>query len=263
MPELPDVEVFRRYTEQNAVGRDLFSAEVLDERCLDGVSASEFEQAVSATTFAGTRRIGKQLFVSLSSGRWLTLHFGMTGYPEFSPEGRPADYARVVFHFADGAALSYVLKRMLGRIGLAESPERFAAERGLGEDALRMSEERFSDLLRTARGGAKSLLMNQSRIAGIGNMYSDEILFDAGVHPSSACRALDRSALSRLDHARRSIFETAIERHVDPAAMPEDWLFPRREDGTSCPRCGGRIRREVIAGRGAYFCADHQHLYRS
>jgi formamidopyrimidine-DNA glycosylase len=185
----------------------------------------------------------------------------MTGYLAVSEAGEAAEYARILFHLGGGRILSYVLKRMLGRAGTTASPETFAREHELGPDALEMGSDEFTELLTTVRGGAKALLMNQSRLAGIGNIYSDEMLFHAGIHPSSACRELDREARDRLDVARAEVLKTAIDCDVDPDAMPPDWLLPRREDGTSCPRCGGTIRRTVISGRGAYVCPDHQRRY--
>lgn len=261
MPELPDVEVFRRYLEREAGGADVLEAEVFDERCLDGISAHRFERLAAGRQLGRTVRRGKHLFVRLAEDHWLTLHFGMTGYLQAASAEESVDYARIAFHLAGEKTLYYVLKRMLGRVGMSDSPESFATGHELGPDALEVPRDEFLSLLSAARGGVKSLLMNQSRLAGIGNVYSDEMLFHAGIHPGSACRGLDDEARDRLETARSRVLETAIECEVDSQLMPEDWLLPRREDGGTCPRCGGTIRREVISGRGAYLCDEHQKGY--
>ncbi|NBF39973.1 MAG: DNA-formamidopyrimidine glycosylase, partial [Spirochaetes bacterium] len=137
----------------------------------------------------------------------------------------------------------------------------FIDEHDLGPDALDLDSGAFDGLLQSVRGGVKSLLMNQSRIAGIGNIYSDEMLFQAGVHPAARCRDLDADVRGRLDEARRNVLETSIERDADPQRLPREWLLPRRDDGASCSRCGGSIRREVVSGRGSYFCDTHQERF--
>lgn len=263
MPELPDVEVFRRYLDRHAGGKDVLEAEVFDTRCLEDLSRSSFESGLSGTTLGRSVRRGKHLFVQLSADSWLTLHFGMTGYLVYTEEDEAAPaYARIAFRLAGGATLYYVLKRMLGRAWLTDAPERFAAEQDLGPDAFDLSGAEFNGLLASVRGKVKSLLMNQARLAGIGNIYSDEMLYHADIHPSSSCRALDESARRRLDETRLSVLSTAIEREADPAALPDDWLLRHRDEGATCPKCGGTIRRVVLSGRGAYLCEGHQKTYK-
>ena len=262
MPELPDVEVFRRYFDRHAGGKDVLEAEVYDTRCLEDVSKSSFERRLAGTTFGRSMRRGKQMFVRLGADHWLTLHYGMTGYLVHAAEDEEEpDYTRVAFRLAGGGALYYVLKRMLGRVGLTDSPEQFADDKELGPDAFDLSGADFRELLASVRGKVKSLLMNQARLAGIGNIYSDEMLFQAGIHPDSECRSLDDSARRRLDEARLAVLRAAIDRQADPDAMPGDWLLPHRDDGATCPKCGGTIRRVVISGRGAYLCEGHQKTY--
>ncbi len=273
MPELPDVEVFRRYLVDTVGGREIARCEVLDERCLEGVRTDELEDAVAGGAPGATNRRGKHLFVQLRDDTWLTLHFGMTGYLLFEPSGGTVSapggasdtgelrFARVAFHLAGGGTLYYVLRRMLGRVGLTSDPEVFAAEHDLGPDARDLSGDDFMKLLASARGKVKSLLMNQSRLAGIGNIYSDEMLFDAGIHPDAACRRLNAAARRDLDRARNRVLDMAIDRQANPEAMPRTWLLPHREDGAACPRCDGTIRRVVISGRGAYLCDTHQSRF--
>lgn len=228
MPELPDVEVFRRYLERHAGGADIVEAEVRDSRCLADIAAGRFEGLLAGTQFGQTRRHGKHLFVRVKQNQWLTLHFGMTGYLLRATGDVEPDYTRIAFHLGGGDALHYILKRMLGRAGITDSPDAFIDRHDLGQDA-------FCELLQ-----------------------SDEMLFQAGIHPTARCGDLHVDARSRLDAARRTVLETAIEREADPERLPGEWLLRHRNEGERCPRCGGSIRREVISGRGSYLCDAHQ-----
>jgi len=263
MPELPDVEVFRRYLERHAGGADIVEAEVRDARCLEDIGADRFEALLAGTQFGQSRRHGKHLLVRLKEDLWLTLHFGMTGYLVRVTDDEEPDYSRISFHLGGGGSLHYILKRMLGRAGITNSPEAFIDRHDLGPDALDLDSDAFDELLQSARGGVKSLLMNQARVAGIGNVYSDEMLFQAGIHPAARCGDLHVDARGRLDVARREVLETAIEREADPERLPGTWLLPHRDEGARCPRCGGSINREVVSGRGAYFCDSHQECFGS
>ncbi len=100
--------------------------------------------------------------------------------------------------------------------------------------------------------------MDQSLIAGLGNVYSDEILFQAGIHPRSPLAHLDARGLRRLERSLADVLRAAIRAKADPRAMPAWFLLPHREPGARCPRCGGRIERIRLGGRSAYLCPGHQ-----
>lgn len=261
MPELPDVETFRRYVEATALHQKIVTAEVHAPRMLKGVSAARLAGALEGSAFASTARHGKYLFVALGRGGWLLMHFGMTGQLKYRKDGGEAlAGARLVVRFANGYCLAGFWTRRLGRIGLVEEPAGFVEAEGLGPDALdsRLDRAAFRKMLGGRRGMVKSALMDQGFIAGIGNIYSDEILFQAGIHPKAAARALDDDRANTLHRALRHVLRLAIERQADPERLPRSWLLPHRREGERCPRCGGAVDQLKVSGRSAYFCPDCQ-----
>jgi formamidopyrimidine-DNA glycosylase len=137
MPELPDVEAFRRYIEKHALHQAIRSVEVRDPRVLDHIGPPELERALMHASFESTDRYGKHLFVILSSGRLLTMHFGMTDGLIYlrGPEEEPR-FTRVLFLFDDQRKLAFADQRILGRIGLASTVADYVSRHGLGPDAL-------------------------------------------------------------------------------------------------------------------------------
>lgn len=265
MPELPDVELFKRYLDANALHRTIANVEVEDSRILHGISAASFRSKLNGACLEGSRRHGKHLLVRLDSGGWLTLHFGMTGGLECFDEAEPVPrYARVNLVFADGGRLAYTSMRMLGRVGFAPDADAFMQKEELGPDALEddLSPAVFAERLGKGRRGVKTALMDQTVIAGIGNIYSDEILFQARLHPSTPVSKLDDQSVRTLFDASRRVLETAIrlgagsEQFLEK--LPDDYLLPHRAKDGVCPRCGGAIQMLKASGRTAYFCPECQ-----
>jgi formamidopyrimidine-DNA glycosylase len=117
----------------------------------------------------------------------------------------------------------------------------------------------FRDVL-GRRGMIKSMLMNQKRIAGIGNIYFDEILYLAGIHPRKDVRSLTKDQTRELHRDMRHVLSTAIKKRADANDMPKSWLLPLRGAEGTCPRCGGIIKSLNIAGRTAWYCPSHQMI---
>jgi len=259
MPELPDVEVFRRYMDETSLHQKIKSVDVLARDILAGVSEEDLKKGVEGHRLEATRRHGKYMFASLSDDGWLAFHFGMTGYFEYSKdEEEHPEHTRVLFRFDNGYRLAFVLQRKLGKITLTGNVENFIREHNPGKDALDISMDDFKKTLEGARGSIKSALMNQDHIAGIGNVYSDEILFRARLHPRANPGQLDARTVERLFKAMKEVLKTAIGSRADPDQMPGDYLLPQRGKGGECPVCGGKIRTEKITGRTAYFCPGCQ-----
>jgi formamidopyrimidine-DNA glycosylase len=258
MPDLPDVEVFRRRLARGGLHREIERVEVRDPIVLRGVGRDRLRRTLQGNELTSTRRHGKHLFAS-TDGVWLVEHFGMTGYLErLRADDAPPRHTRLVLHFTDGASMAYVDQRRIGSIGLTDDPGEFVAAEGLGPDALGVTESTLRELLASRRGGLKSALMDQELIAGIGNIYSDEILFQARLHPTTAARGLDGSERRRLHRQLRRVLSLAIDRHADPTRLPPGWLLRHREDGTRCPRRNGTIRQLRLGGRGAFYCPSCQ-----
>ncbi len=264
MPELPDVEIFNRPVRDHCCGRTIGHAEITDPGILEGISAQALERRLQGQRIRSTGRHGKNLFVILSGAGALAMHFGTNGSVELvSQAGTTPPYTRLQLHFEGGDRLAYVNPRRLGRVSLCESAEAFIAQLGLGPDALDPSFD--LQAFTAALGGkrdVKSVLMDQSLIAGIGNIYSDEILFQARIHPGTAAAHLKGKSVSKLFHAMRDTLETAIRCGAgsEQAAekLPKDFLLPQRHRGGRCPRCHTPLATAKRAGRTSYYCPHCQ-----
>ena len=182
----------------------------------------------------------------------------MTGHLDFGRQRRTGPHDRVVFVFADEYSLAFVCARLFGRITLAQSVEEFVADKRLGPDAMAVSAQEFALRVCRSRATIKSILMDQSQVAGIGNLYSDEILFRSRIHPAFPGRRLTTGQAACLYRNTRKVLRMAIEREADPWAMPQSCLLPHREREGCCPRCKAALTRQTVAGRTAYWCPQCQ-----
>jgi len=265
MPELPDVEGFKRVLARNGLRKRVAQVIVNDARILGKLSARAFASRLRGASLVDVRRHGKHLMAKLDRGGWLTLHFGMTGALQFVNEsGTEPPFSRVRLDFAGDGSLAYINKRMIGRVGLVQDAGDFVAAEKLGPDAL---DRRFNfDVFKTAVLGlkrdVKSVLMDQQILAGIGNIYSDEILFQARISPAAQIDKLAPSELKRLFAQIREVLKTAVscgagsEQFVE--RMPKGSLLPQRKKGGRCPRCRSALKVFKIGGRTAYCCAKCQ-----
>lgn len=259
MPELPDVQVFKEYLDVTALHQPVTRVHLLDaDELLDGVSRRTLRRHLEGSRLRSTRRHGKHLFVELAPDDWLRMHFGMTGFLRYFKAGATSapEYTKLELELGNGFHLAYVNTRKLGALGLVEDVDSYLAAADLGPDAMDLGPRDLRDLLEGRRGGIKSTLMNQSIVAGLGNIYTDEVLFHAGVHPGTRAGSLDPEVVDRVHEAMNEVMAKAIEGRV--RSFPEDFLIRHREEGTACPRCAGRIRKMTLAGRTTYYCDRHQ-----
>src|SRR6184192_3520217 len=259
MPELPDVETFKRYLDATSLHQRISGVDVQDRYILKGVSMDELARRLKGCRFESSRRRGKHLFVRADGDLWLRLHFGMTGSLRyFKHEQRTPRHTRVLFVFANGHRLAVEDQRKFGEVGLLKDVDEFLKKRALGRDALGISLPQFKEIFGKHRGAVKTILLNQKLIAGIGNIYADEILFRARIHPATQVSALKEKAVTKLFRATRDILKKAIEANADAERMPKSWLFLYRGKGGKCPRCGRELKSATIGGRTAWFCAHCQ-----
>ncbi len=256
MPELPDVEVMKRYLDSTALHEEIESITVESSQVLEP-SSGTLEDRLVGRSLESTRRHGKYLFAEVGGDGWLVLHFGMTGgLKYYKVEEHAPEYDRLLLNFANGYHLAYTSQRKLGEVDVVDDVEDFVAEKGLGPDA--MAEDfdfaAFEEAISGSRAMAKSFLMDQEVVAGIGNVYADEILFQAGIHPRRSIDALDGEERRELFDALKEVLATAIEHQADPETFPDDYIVPRREEGADCPRCEGQVERVEVSGRSAYYC---------
>ncbi len=263
MPELPDVEVFKRYFDATALHQSIREVEVYPEQILGGVTGRELKLRLSGQTFSATRRHGKYLFASLDGNEcWLVFHFGMTGYLKYfkKPTKKPL-FDRMLITFENGYRLAYVSKRKLGRIEPAEQPDRFIRHKGLGPDALspELDAEAFREIVASRDAMIKSVLTDQSAVAGIGNIYADEVLFQAGIRPKKKASRLSHELVDRIFGRMVEVLRIAVDCRAEPDRMPEHFLTPRRDaEGATCPVCGETLRKTRIADRPTRYCPTCQ-----
>jgi formamidopyrimidine-DNA glycosylase len=259
MPELPEVEAARRYLESTILLQPIRAAEVLDNRILSGVSPDALEISLAGKQFLSVQRHGKRLFLRLQDDLWLTLHLGLTGRLVYlqAQVAKPR-HTRFLVSFQNGRSLAFDDPRIFGEVGLTESPSIFLAERKIGPDALQLNRDGFMEIMRGRRGLIKPALLNQRLVAGLGNLYADEALFQAGICPKS--RSLDEMQLEALFSSIQEVLKTALYTGADLASLPYSYLLQHRHAGGTCPRDGALLRHEKIGGRTSYYCPEHQKV---
>jgi formamidopyrimidine-DNA glycosylase len=143
---------------------------------------------------------------------------------------------------------------MLGRIGLTTTVEEFVQRKKLGPDALTISKKDFLDRFGRARGAIKPALMDQHRLAGVGNIYADEILFQSRLDPRADLKGLDRQVLATVHTNMKRVLRLSIERGTDFSKLPDTFLLHHRRKGAPCPHCGGTTETLTLGGRTTYYC---------
>ena len=255
VPELPDVEVYRARLESALVGRKL--------RKVDGGSAAE---ALPGRALASVNRRGKYVLLEFAGPGVLVLHLGPAGALSLgTTDGSPPAYLRLRLAFDDGQTLDFTDKRRLGQFHLVDSTAAFIAEKRLGPDALDPALDGAALVERlSSRSAIKLALTDQTRIAGIGNTYSDEILFQARLHPALPTNSLSHAQATALLRVIRRVLKISIAR--DPTAegfrarLPRGYLLPQRHAGGHCPRCGTELEQLRLPGHAATFCPKCQAL---
>ena len=259
MPELPEVETFKRYLDNTSLRQRITNVEVRDAYVLKHVSARELVRRLKGRRFENSHRHGKHLLVRAGNELWLRLHFGMTGSLQYLKDDEIAPKtSRVIFRFAHNRRLAFDDQRKFGEIELIRDVDEFLQERRLGPDALNISLSQFKAIVGKHRGAVKAVLLNQQLIAGIGNLYADEILFRARMHPATEAARLSDMDLGRLFRATRHVLEKAIALKTDFNRLPKSWLMTHRGKHGKCPRCGRELKLSRVGGRTTWFCPHCQ-----
>jgi len=272
MPELPEVETIRRQLAPLVEGRRLTRVEIFDGRWSRPLSPEELATALTGRRVLALERRGKYLIWRLSGEVFLVQHLRMTGSVLHAPDPEPAHVrVRIELSAARGGRrgkLAIVDPRRFGtgELLLGEAAlERFFAERlGLEPFDERFTVEHLHELTRGRRAPIKALLLDQRRIAGVGNIYADEALFRARIHPLRTAGSLGRAQLVRLREGLIEALSEGIDargasiddfRHVDGVRGSfQDRFLVHRRAGEACVGCGREIVKLVVAGRGTYVC---------
>jgi formamidopyrimidine-DNA glycosylase len=261
MPELPDVEGFKHILAKHALRKTIARVVVNDARILGSLSVRTFASRLQGGRLVAVRRHGKLLMANVDRNGWLTLHFGMTGALQFvrnSLEEPP--FTRVRFDLTDDGCLAYTNKRMIGSVRLIEDAADFIANEGLGPDALDpgFDLDAFKAAVCDIKRDVKTVLMDQKIIAGIGNVFSDEILFQARINPAARIGELAPQQLKRVFSELHKVLRSAITHGAGSeqfaVRMPKGSLLPERRRGGHCPRCRSLLKVSKIGGRTAFCC---------
>lgn len=276
MPELPEVETIVRGLRAVLPGRRILSVRLGKTDFIDDPAALERE--LPGCRIVAVERHGKFIAVRLEKEAEPTLvnakdearpslliHLGMTGQLAVArPEQPPPPHTHVVLSLDDGRELRYTDARRFGRMLLAATPVGEAVLGKLGDDPLEITLASFRARLDGRRAMVKALLLDQHFLRGMGNIYTDEALWRARIHPKRHAARLSRDEARCLHSAMRKVLTDAIRLrgssisdYVDTAGEPGDYQRRHRvydREGKGCFRCGGKIRRIIVAGRSSYFC---------
>ena len=255
MPELPDVEIFRRYS-RKVLNKKIKKISINVSSLLD-VSKSTLHRHLGGNKFVGTDRIGKYLLLEISDGYFLVLHFGMTGDISYYQKKKP-EYIVLKLLLSNNRILAVTSKRKLGSISIVKSKKELKKDKNLGPDFLSLSKQDFVEIMEKSRGYVKTKLMDQSKISGIGNIYSDEALYSTGLYPKKKIETISQENIRKLYSNLLRVIRVAIRNGADPKKMPSSYLLNHRKPGEKCGKCGGEITKIKVGGRSSYFCKKHQ-----
>ena len=260
MPELPDIEANALQLRQHSLGRKIARIALHDPGRLRASNPADLEAALTGHAIDAVERHGKVLFLKISCGWKLVVHFGMTGHLTALEDGtaEPA-HCRLHLLFQDGGGLAFTDLRRLGWVELTDDPAHYLRSQDIGPDVLTLDAETFARRVAGKRGQLKTALMDQSVVAGLGNVWADEVLFQAGLRPDVKAHAQKPEVLRTLHATIRRVLPAAVAHGADPKRLPESFLTPRRGlDNPTCPACGDALETPKIAGRTAYLCPTCQ-----
>ncbi len=272
MPELPEVETIRAQLAARIPGRAFAHVEVHDPKLVAPETPEGFAAQVAGRRVAGLDRRGKYLLIDLDEQDTLAVHLRMTGRLHWrapGDEGEPERFLRARFHLDDGSTLTFGDMRRFGRAWIvpgtpAEREGYWTARVGVEPLTARFTARVLEGLLEGRRGPIKAVLLNQALVAGLGNMYVDEALFGARIHPERAAGTLGADEIRRLHRAIRDRLAAAvaaggasIDSYRDGLGEKggmQDLLRVHLHRGEPCPRCGTEILKTRVAQRGTYWC---------
>lgn len=299
MPELPEVETVRASLARDLIGRKVKLVAVTNGRVVRRhKSAKDFRTLLEGRTFKSVQRLGKNLVFGLDNGHHLIVHLGMSGQllRAHAPKEPKPKHTHVVITFSQGGELRYVDPRTFGELFVSVGPvegidveiSKFA-RLSIGGDGLALRKavpelahlgidpfedqigwDRFAAILRSRSTGLKVVLTDQDIMAGIGNIYSDEILFASGLRFDRESDSLSTIEIRRLHRAITEILTEAIkyggstladEQFVDPDGKPgtyQQFHQVYNREGLPCVQCRHPILRDVVRGRSTFYCAKCQ-----
>ncbi|SDP13538.1 DNA-(apurinic or apyrimidinic site) lyase [Selenomonas ruminantium] len=273
MPEMPEVEIIRRYLDKQTAGKKIMDLDIRLPRMIKWPDTEGFRDMVTGRTIKGMNRRGKYLLMELDNGNEVVFHLRMTGRLVFEPTGKTTDsHARVIFHLQYGASLVYGDTRTLGTIHGIKPEERTMlkglAEMGPEPLSADFTAKYLEQAVSRRKTAIKSFLLNQKYIGGIGNIYADEALFLAGIHPLRPASSLSAGECQRLWESVNQVIAAGIEdggttfrdyqNGEGGKGSHQDHLYVYARKGEPCRNCQTPIERIIVGGRGTHFCPHCQ-----
>jgi len=259
MPELPEVERAARALTRAALGKKIAAVRAIHPSLKRRFSPSQ-SRAVKGKRIESIERRGKHQLLRLDSGDTLVVHFRMNGDWEFGNKSDPVDkFARAVIELTDGTRVSLVDRRALSAITLDKKGSSSLPRLGREASDPLLDADYLSDVLKRKKIAIKPALMDQSVVAGLGNIYAAEALWEAEMDPRTSAARVDRAKLEKLVTAIRLVLSPKRRRpgrYTDTRGVERFAVYDR--EGMICRRCGGTIERIVQAGRSTYFCSSCQ-----
>jgi formamidopyrimidine-DNA glycosylase len=269
VPELPEVETIKNELSPYVVGRSISGVTLFWEGMLRQPSPKEFYSRISRQEITGLSRRGKYLIFSLSSGDLLVIHLKMSGSLLIGKDSsEPPKYTRAIIRLDNGTRIFFSDPRKFGKIQLVK--DRASVFGKLGPEPLEadFTPEVLTQRLSKRKAPIKAVLLDQSFVAGIGNMYADEALFSAGIHPLRPASSLSPDEVERLHSAIQQVLRSgigskgaSIANYLRPDGTPGTAQFQFKVAhgrGKNCPNCGTPLKRIVVRNRGTYFCPKCQ-----
>ncbi|MCF7885129.1 MAG: DNA-formamidopyrimidine glycosylase [Candidatus Marinimicrobia bacterium] len=277
MPELPEVEtIIQDLKESNLLNKKINNVKIRWAKSIATHSTAEFKDELISSKIKNFRRRAKYLVFNLSRDKILIIHLRMTGKIIFYPDNAPfKKHDRVIFHFDNGHQLRFNDTRKFGRIYLTNNPDDILGK--LGPEPLDpdFTLADFKNILEGRSGMIKALLLNQSFIAGLGNIYTDEALWEAGIHPKQKANLISTRKQKKLYTAIKHVLKKGIKnkgtslgsglgnyaRTNQEAGNNRKFLNVYQKDGEPCPRCGKKIKKTKVSQRSSHFCSNCQRQW--
>lgn len=294
MPELPEVETIRRDLSKKIIGKKITKVLVNRKNMIPGMTANKFVDNIVGESIKKIDRVGKLLIfdlktadssTKLTASKYLLMHMKMTGQLIYCDNGSctagghdfpkvnklPNKYSHIIYHFADGSKLFFNDMRTFGyaRIVNQTGLDKILQEFGIEPLKPKFTVDNLADIFRNRKTNVKNVLMNQKLIAGIGNIYADEILWDAKIKPTRIANKLSAEEIKRIYQASNKIIKKAIEwrgttfsNYVDGNGKKGNFtslLKVYQRDGEKCPRCKNvKIKKIKVGQRGTHYCSRCQ-----
>jgi formamidopyrimidine-DNA glycosylase len=266
MPELPEVETIKNELLPHVLNRTIKSVDVFWDKIVNQPSLKDFKKQVVGQKITALSRRGKYLFFHLNGGSVLVMHMKMTG--SLVVNSKDTKYARAVLYLDNGKAVYFHDPRKFGKMWLEKSADAIINQLGPEPLEKNFTPAALEKILSKRTAPVKPVLLDQSIIAGIGNMYADESLFAARIHPEKPANTLTKTEVNRLHAAIQSVLQKALKNkgasvrnYIRPDGIPgaaHEEFNVAHGVGKNCPRCGTPIQRIVVRSRGTYFCPKCQ-----